>query len=177
MKLHETTLVATVTAVSLMAAGTMAFAQSSTGTSSSTPADPAACSAALDTLNTAMGPAIDARATTEKHALAAKTTALKAALALTDETARKDAITAAEKAFMKSMKDGMQQSQDSVKAAMEALRTSCKGLLGFPGMRHGEMGMGMMRGPHHGFMKGMHDSKHDNNEDDNGGASSSVSNS
>ncbi len=72
----------------------------------------------MDTLNTA-----------KKTTLQTKTAALKVAIALTDPSARENAIQAANKAAKAADHTAMKAFQDATKATREAVRTACQGLL------------------------------------------------
>ena len=131
---------------SLLAATSIAFAQTS---SSVAPVaiDPAACSAALDTQQSAVLPAMDALTAAQKSTYQARVTALKAALALTDTAQRQAAIQAAEKAFQQANSDAMKAFGTALQAASKAFQASCPGLRSagsFGGK--GKMGIAPVRG-------------------------------
>lgn len=127
--------------LSLTALGGVALAQSSAQSSATPPPlDPVACSAALETERTTMGPAMDARAAAGKAAFETRIAALKDALALTDEAQRQTAIQAANKAFRQATTAAMEQFRTDTQAAREAMKASCPGLgrFGFGGPMMGK---------------------------------------
>lgn len=127
MKLSRTAIIALGGVLSLLAIGSVAFAQS-TSSSSAAVIDPAACSVALDTQTAAEAAAIDVLSSAQKAALQARTNALKAALALMDTAQRQTAIRAAEDVFRQSMGAAMRQYQTDSRNARQAFALSCPGL-------------------------------------------------
>jgi hypothetical protein len=165
MNFSKTLTAGTIGAVSLLALGATAFAQNADTTSA--PADfftnrvrptldASACAAVIDLQTTVIAPAEDKRYAGEKAARTKFTSDLKAALSLTDETARTTAIEAAQSTMRDSMKAVMEQFDTDTEDARNSLRTSCAGL-GMMG------GMHMMKGGFpggHGGMPGMKFMKH-----------------
>lgn len=129
-----------------------ALAQTTTPT---TTPSPSACSAALQKAHTAHTTAMDARHAAMKAAKQKKHDAIIAALALTDETARKEAIQKALKDFQTTMQSMTPETDDTMKSVKDA----CKGIL--PAMRGGMM-KGKMKGMN--MMRGMDDDSDDESE-------------
>ncbi len=123
--------------------------------------DPVKCSAALDTQTTAMLGKIDAQTAARKAALLQRTTDLKAALALTDTTASKTAIEAANKKFQVTMKASMEKDKEAMKAGKDTMKTACPGL--------GKMLAPMMGGEHMMMKKGGHNKGEEKGEGKRGG--------
>lgn len=150
MNFSKTLTAGTIGAVSLLTLGATAFAQGTT--SSSAPAnftftkgvrptlDATACAAVIDLQNTVMAPAEDKRYAAEKAARTTMTDDLKAALAISDETARNTAIEAAQTKMRDAMKTVMEQFDTDTKEARESLHTSCAGLPMMGGGMHMKMG-------------------------------------
>lgn len=106
------------------------------------------CVLAMADYETTMLSNIDARTAAHKAAATAKRDALKAAAALTDDTARMDALKKAQEDFRTAM-EAMMKTKDQ--AAMDTLKAACGDSLPMMGMGH-EMGRkNMMQG--HGKMK------------------------
>lgn len=138
----------------LATAGTMAFAQStdsSVSSSAASAADPGACSAALELQFAAMATVIDRRSALEKSNLAARLAALKTALALTDDEARAASLQASHESEHETMKAEMEKIHAGMQKEMDAVRGACGDLL--PGKKMGGMFMMKHGGP------GMHRGK------------------
>ncbi len=109
-----------------------------------------ACILAMADHETTMLGTMDAMIATHKAAATAKRDALKAAAALTDDTARMEALKKAQESFRTAMETTMQAKD---KTAMDALKTACGDAgMGFGG--HMKMGAGPQgKNGHFGMMK------------------------
>ncbi len=124
-----------------------------------------ACVQALVARDTAELTEIDAMTAAHKSAIQAHKTALTAALALTDDTARKAAVKKANDDMKTAMKAAMEAQKSTHQATMDAVKTACGRGMGM-GMRDEGMGkvMGRKGGHHRDRMeKGNHDQS-DTNE-------------
>lgn len=126
-----------VAAASLLSFSSVAVAKTSAAKTPPT-LDVAACSSALDQLNTAFGPASSAENTAQIAAQQTRLSALKTAIALTDTTQRKTAVQTAEKAYNQARVDAARQFTAATKPANDAIRASCGGLVGPGSMMPGK---------------------------------------
>ncbi len=117
-----------------------ASSSSTTMTGKARPIPTQTCILAMADHETAMLSTIDARTAAHKAAATAKRDALKAAAALTDDTARMEALKKAQETFKAAMESTMKAKDET---AMTALKTACGD--SFPmGMGH-KGGMGDMK--------------------------------
>lgn len=108
------------------------------------------CLLAMADHETTMLGSMDAMIAAHKAAATAKRDALKAAAAITDDTARMEALKKAQEDFRTAMEATMKTKDP---AAMDALKEACGDSMPMVGMGHGKGGMkNMMQG--HGKMKG-----------------------
>lgn len=128
MKLSQVLSIGTTGILSLGMFTNVALAASDTTADTMTVLEPVKCSAALDTHTATALTKMDTQTSARKAALLQRTTDLKAALALTDTTARKTAIKDAEKKFHETMKASMEKDKTSMQADKDAMKTACPGL-------------------------------------------------
>lgn len=169
--MKKTYALSAVAGLTVLAIAMPAFAQSASTdatTGKTRPVPTQACVQAMVTNESLMMQAMDTKQAGLKVAQLAHLNALKAAAALTDETARRDALKKANEDMKTAMQTLMQPSAD-MQATRDALKTACGTASGEPGglgMRDGGPGRGGMMGAKGGApgvigkFKGMFGGKH-----------------
>lgn len=128
--------------------GTTAFAQSAPAGTPDDAIDRTACAAAIDAHEDTIWAARDALYAKEKAASQTRVDAMKAALAIDDDDARKEAMKAAMEDFREAMESAHEEFRTATESAHEAIKESCG--------RAGAMLLGGKgHGPKDGFAKGI----------------------